>query len=119
MSELRSMVAFEDRYRTYGETMAAVIRALRPRAKVSIARSRGLGAELRRFDPHLVVCDTLNTVEPGGRAARVRLADDPRRPSEVCVDRRRKQTTNPTMEELLAIVDEVEGLIRTGRDLPS
>jgi hypothetical protein len=110
------MIAFKDSYRSYGDTMAAAIRVLRPRAKVSTARTQELAAELRRFDPHLVVCDTLNTVDPGGRAAWVRLADDPRHPSEVCVDGRRTQTTNPTMEELLAIVDEVEGLIRTGRD---
>ena len=33
---------------------------------------------------------------------------------EVCVGGRRRGAQNPSMEELLAVIDETEGLVRTG-----
>jgi hypothetical protein len=53
-------------------------------------------------------------VDPGGRAAWVTLSEDPDGPSEVCVAGRRRGARNPGMEELLAVIDETEGLVRTG-----
>jgi hypothetical protein len=71
--------------------------------------------EVERFDPHLVVSSLPNTVDPGGRAAWVTLSENPDEPSEVCVaGRRRRGARNPGMEELLAVIDETEGLVRTG-----
>ncbi len=69
--------------------------------------------EVERFDPHLV-SSLPNTVDPGGRAAWVTLSEDPDEPSEVCVAGRRRGARNPGMEELLAVIDETEGLVRTG-----
>ena len=44
-----------------------------------------------------------------------RASEDPDGPSEVCVaGRRRRGAQNPGMEELLAVIDETEGLVRTG-----
>ena len=41
-----------------------------------------------------------------------RASEDSDGPSEVCVAGRRCR--NPGMEELLAVIDETEGLVRTG-----
>ena len=43
-----------------------------------------------------------------------RASEDPDGPSEVCVAGRRRGARNPGMEELLAVIDETEGLVRTG-----
>jgi hypothetical protein len=45
------------------------------------------------------------------------LSPEPDEPSEVCVGGRRRKVENPGMEELLRIVDETEGSVRTGRGL--
>ena len=70
--------------------------------------------EVRHFDPHLVVSGLPNTVDPGGRAAWVTLSEEPEEPSEVCVAGWRRGARNPGMEELLAVIDETEGMVRTG-----
>ena len=93
--------------------IAAAIRVLRPHAEVEIATLEALGEEMERLDPELVICSRPNTVEPGSRIAWVELSIDPTRPSKVCVGGRYSESTNPTVEVLLAAIDEVEEFIRT------
>jgi hypothetical protein len=93
--------------------IASAIRVLRPHAEVETATLDTLGEEVERFDPELVVCNQPNTVDPDGRIAWVELSIDPTRPSRICVGGRYSESTNPTMEVLLAVFDEVEELIRT------
>ena len=116
MGEPRVLIAYEESHRSYGETMMAAIRGLRPGVEVAVVQVRELEAELGRFDPHLVVCNRPNTVDPGGRAAWARLSDEPDEPSEFCLGGRRRGLENPGFEELLAFVDETEELVRSGRD---
>jgi hypothetical protein len=97
--------------------MASAIRKLRPVAEVSVVQVRELGSEVGRVAPHLVVCNRPNTVDPGGRAAWARLSDEPNEPSEFCLDGQRRALENPGFDELLAIIDETEELVRSGRDL--
>jgi F420-dependent methylenetetrahydromethanopterin dehydrogenase len=111
------LVAFEDEYRAYREAIAAAIRVLRPRAQVESAGLDALAQEVERLDPHLVVCSRPNTVEPGSRPAWVELPTDPTRPARVCVGGRYSERTNPTLEVLVGVVDEVEEqLARTEDD---
>ncbi len=42
------------------------------------------------------------------------LSEEPEEPSEVCVGGTRKRVENPGMEELLAVLDETEELVRAG-----
>jgi len=93
--------------------IAAAIRVLRPHAEVESTTLEALGEAVERFDPELVICSRPNTVDPGGRIAWVELSIDPTRPSKVCVGGRYSESTNPTVEVLLAVIDEVEELIRT------
>src|SRR5687768_15181208 len=114
---MRILIAYEDSHRAYAETMAGAIRGLRPRVEAALVQVRELEVEVGRFDPHLVMCNRPNTVEPGGRGAWVRLSDEPDEPSEFCLNGRCWGSENPGLEEVLAIVDEMEELLRERRDL--
>jgi hypothetical protein len=114
---MRILVVYEDSYRSYGQTMVGAIRGLRPNMEAELIQVRELEAEVRRFDPHLVICNRPNTIDPGGRVAWARLSDDPDEPSEFCLGGRRWGLENPALEDVLAIIDEIEGLLREGGDL--
>jgi hypothetical protein len=117
MGDIRVLIAYEDSHRSYGEALEGAIRGLKPGAEVSVVQARELGIEIGRFDPHLVVCNRPNTVDPGGRAAWARLSDEPDEPSEFCVGGQRRTLKNPGFGDLLAIVDEAEELVLDGRVL--
>ena len=115
---MRVLIVYEDSHRSYGEAMVGAVRASRPGLEeVALAHLRDLEAELERFDPHLVVSSRPNTFEVGGRAAWVLLSDDPDEPSEVCINGRHRRLENPGLEEMIEIIDETEGMVRSGRDL--
>jgi hypothetical protein len=92
--------------------IASAIRVLRPHDEVQTTTLDALGEAVERFDPELVICSRPNTVDPGGRMAWVELPVDPTRPSKVCVGGRYSESTNPALEALLAVIDEVEELIQ-------
>ena len=93
--------------------IAAAIRVLRPHAEVEIATLEALGKEMERFDPALVIWSRHTTIDPGGRIAWVELSIESTRASKICVGGRYSESTNPTLEVLLAVIDEVEEFIRT------
>ncbi len=113
---MRVLIAFEESYRSYGQTAAGAIRWLRPGTEVSLARAEELGEALGSFDPHMVVCNSPNGIDLGCRTAWARLSDDPDEPSEFCVGGRRRELTNPEFKELLRAFDEAEELVRDGRE---
>ena len=114
---MRILVSFEPGYLAYQGVIAASIRILRPRAEVRTTTPDALGEEVERFDPELVVCNRPNTVDPGGRMAWVELSLESTRPSRVCVGGRHSEPTNPTLEALLEVIDEVEKLTQTNNHL--
>ena len=117
MVAARILSAFEDEYRVYREAIAGAIRVHRPHAQVETAGLDALAQEVERLDPHLVICSRPNTVDPDSRPAWVELPTDPTRRARVCVGGRYSERTNPTMEVLLGVVDEVEEqLTRTEGD---
>ena len=81
-------------------------------------RPAEIGEQLEGFDPHLVVSSGPNTVGPEGRAAWYGLPAEPGEPSEACLSGRRSRGPNPSLEELLSFVDEVEeALVGGGREV--
>ena len=110
---MRILVSFEPVYVAYQGVIAAAIRVLRPQAEVETATLEALGKEIERFDPELVICTQPNTVDPDGRIAWVELSIESTRASKICVGGRYSESTNPTLEVLLTLIDEVEELIRT------
>jgi hypothetical protein len=114
---MRILVVYEDSYRSYGQSMVGAIRGLRPQLEAALVQVGEFEAEVGRFDPHLVICNRPNSIDLGGRTAWVRLSDEPDEPSEFCLAGRRWGSENPELEEVLAIIDEMEGLLRERRDL--
>jgi hypothetical protein len=114
---MRLLIAHEASHTLYSEAMELAIRNSRPHLEIKIARASELEAEFELFAPHMVLSERRNLVQPGGAGAWVKNSYDPSVPSEVCLDGRRWELDNPTINEVLAIIDETEGLVRTGRDL--
>ena len=107
-------MAFEEDYPTYRETIAAAIQMLRrPHVEVESAELGALGDYIERFDPQLVISTHPNSVDPGGRPAWVELSLETFQPAKVCVGGRYSERTNPTLDMLLGVIDEVEELIQT------
>jgi hypothetical protein len=114
---MRILVAFEDDYRAYRDVVGAGIGILRPHVEVETASLGALEERIERFDPHLVICCGHDAKHSGGRPAWVELSVDPTLPAKVSVGGCYSERPSPTLEVLLAVIDEAEELIRTNDDL--
>ena len=112
---MRVLVAFEDDYRAYREVIAAGIRVLRPRAEVRITNSNAIQEEVKRFEPNVVICDRPEVADPNNVRARIELSLDSLLPSKIRVGDRLWVSTNPALDVLLGVLDEVEVLTQTSR----
>jgi hypothetical protein len=113
---VRILISYEDSHRVYGDALERTLRGLRPGAEVAACSIGSLGRRVGSFEPDLVVSSRANTVDPGGRAAWYKLSPGPDEPSEACLGGRRRQRLNPTLEDLLSLIDEVEALVLRERD---
>jgi hypothetical protein len=111
---MRILISYEESYRTYGDVLESAIGGLRPEADVASCRLSEIGEQVESFDAHLVVSSDSNTVDPVGRTAWYRLSLEPDEPSEACLSGRRSHRANPTLDELLSFIDEVEALVGSG-----
>src|SRR5918994_4362769 len=114
--DVRVLVAIEDDYRSYREVIAAGICVLRPRTEVETAPMEELEEQIERFDPQLVVCSRPNTLASRRCAAWVELPLDPTRPTNICVAGRYSKRSNPAIDLLIAVIDEVEQFLQTNND---
>ncbi len=114
---MRILISYEEAYRVYAEALQRALGGLRPDAEVAVCRFAEIDEQLESFDPNLVVSSRPNTVDPGGRVAWYRLSPEPDEPSEACLGGRRSRRFNPPLEELLSFIDEVEALVRDGREV--
>jgi hypothetical protein len=111
---MRILVAFEDNYRAYACALATAISAARPRLDVATVGLEALQMEVARLDPHLVICSLPNPAAAvqEGRLSWVQLSVDPHQPSKFCLlNGRRWESLNPSLEELLGVVEETESLL--------
>jgi hypothetical protein len=113
---MRILISYEQGYRVYSDALERVIRGLRPEAEVASCSLSEIGEQLESFDPHLVVSSRPNRADPGGRVAWYMLSPEPDEASEACLGGRRWRRLNPALEELLWFIDEVEALVRSGRE---
>ena len=114
---MRILICYEDSHRVYSDALERALRGLRPGAEVAACSLGSLGTRVESFDPDLVVSSRKNTVDPGGRAAWYKLSHEPDEPSEACLGGRRWRRLNPPLDDLLSLIDEVEALVRSGREL--
>jgi hypothetical protein len=113
---VRILISYEESHRAYSDALEKAIGGLHPDADVASCRLAEIGEQLESFDPNLVVSSRPNTVDPGGRAAWYRLSAEPDEPSEACLGGRRWGRLNPSLEDLLSFIDEVETLVGSGRE---
>jgi hypothetical protein len=114
---MRILLSFEKEYRVYGQAMASAIREFRPDVEVSVVDGEDLDEEAERFDPQLVITSPpapKNLVDE--RLAHIELSPEPDQPSRFRVGERHWETTNPTLGEILPMVDETKKLRREARE---
>lgn len=110
------LIAIEPR--SYGQVVGKTIERLRPHLEVVVADPEDLVPEAERLRPELLFSHLPGTEMPADRVgAWVELSVEPGRPSKACVDGRIKELTNADLNELLSIVDEVEGFLEEGCEL--
>ena len=114
---MRVLLSFEEKYRVYGQAMASAIRQFRPDVEVAVVDGEGLEEEAERFDPQLVITSPpVPESLVDDRLARIELSPEPDQPSRFRVGERHWETTNPTLGEILPVVDETKRLRREARD---
>ena len=112
---MRILLAFEDEYRVYVEAIAAALRTFRPDVEVALTDGRSLQAELERLDPQLLISGPPLPENPVDEelVARIELSSEPAQASRFRVGERYWESTNPTLGEILPVVDEAKRLSRT------
>ncbi len=101
-------MVLEDDFRAYREVIGVGIRVRRDYAEVATAELGALEEEIKRFDPHVVIC---SLPAPAGEEARlgwVELSLYPTRHARVHLGGRCLERNNITLEELLGFLDEAE-----------
>jgi hypothetical protein len=70
-----------------------------------------LQTEVRRFDPHLIISSLPAPADSGRWFSWMRLSPDPSKLSEICVEGNRRELLNPSLGEVLSVLEETEGLL--------
>jgi hypothetical protein len=112
-TRIKILIAFENEFRAYRQTLAATIGILRPDAEVITAEAHEIREVVGRYGPEIVICslpndDTLTCVR-----AWIELSLDPIQPTKVRMDGEYSEIINPTLDALLVIIEEVEQFVRT------
>ena len=103
---LRVLIAVEDRHRVYREAIGEFFRSARPDFDVREVSPRGLHTELRRFGPQVVVHGGPPTPIPDLLPCWVELSLDPALPTVLRTGRVRREVVNPSLGDLLGVIDE-------------
>jgi hypothetical protein len=113
---MRVLLAFEKQYRVYMDAMGAAIRAFRSDVEVAVVEGERLEEEVEHFDPQLVITSPPVPENPvDERLARIELSPEPDQPSRFRVGDRHWETTNPTLGEILPVIEETKRLRREAR----
>jgi hypothetical protein len=118
-AKMKVIVALKDEYRTYMEAMTAAIREFRPDIEVVAVTggSENLEAEVVRLDPQLIICSPPAPENPvDDQLAMIELSPDSAQPTNFRVGERHWQSMNPTLGEILSVVDETKGRFRASRE---
>jgi hypothetical protein len=111
----RGLIALEDEYRAYREVLAAGVKPMRPGAQVATTLPALIEEEAVRFDPQVIICCSSGTADPGNVTTWIGLFTDPSLPAVVRLGGRRFEQSNPTLDALLAIVDETGRLAEANK----
>jgi hypothetical protein len=116
LEAMRVLIAMQEEYRIYREVMAASLRAMRPCLEVATAGPTEFEERLESFKPQVVICGGRSFARREWAIAWVDLAFDSavplQRPARIWVDSRYREFLNPSFEDLVSLIDEVELLSR-------
>ena len=105
-------MSFEEAYRVYGHVITGAIQGSRPGVEAQAIEQVALEDVVHRWDPQLVICSPPVPPNPiSTREAWVEVSLDSERPSRVRLGEQRWEPLNPSLEELLSVVDEAEKLV--------
>ena len=88
------------------------MRSARPYLEVAVGDLGILRTEVAYFDPHLVITSQPCPTNHNGRLSWIQLSVNPNQPSLMCVDGNQWESLNPSLEELLEVIDETERVIK-------
>jgi hypothetical protein len=115
---MRILLAFDEEHRLYIEAIADAIRTFRSYVEVAVTNTGELEAEVERFDPQIVICSSpipTNPVDPQ-LISSIELSPEPDQPSKFRIGERRWESTNPSLGEILSVVDETNWLYKTSQE---
>ena len=113
-ARIKILIAIEDEFRAYRQTLGAAIGILRPDAEVVTVEAHEIRGVVERSGPDVVICSLPKDSDVNCVRAWIELSLDPTQPTRVRVDGEYSEMINPTLDALLVIIDEVEQLLRTG-----
>ncbi len=116
--DVRVLVAFDDTYRSYRESISFAISKMRSGTHVVAVSASALDAEISRLSPHVVICGGGATVPSGDETMRVILPTEEQNLARVSVDGASREIPNPSLIDLLVLLDEAMDLIRVSRQAP-
>ena len=111
---IKILVAFDDAYRAYQGTLVATIRIRRPDVEVMAVGPEKISEVAKRFDPDIVIGGPFKDEDLDDMRVWIELALDPSQSTKVLVDGQYSEITNPTLDKLLVIIEEVAQRKRTG-----
>ena len=112
---MRLLITAEDERRAHREVLGAAIKEVRPHLEVTVSGFGELEGELERLEPQMVICGRFRPAEPttGETLAWVELSMGPDQPTKIRVGESRWEIDNPSLEDLLTVIDEAERLARS------
>jgi hypothetical protein len=110
--EMKILLAFQHKHTTHMDAVQSSIRRHHPQSEVLAIDLEALEEEIDRFKPHLLVCEPPVSDNLGNKVpAFIELSIEPSQLSRFCVGRRRWESLNPGIEELMAVVAATEKLV--------
>lgn len=99
--------------RSYRETIAAALQALRPETEVRTVEPEMLSRELEDFAPQLVICSSITSAMKTGVLSWVELYPGHESISAVSIGREHSVINGIELPDLLSIVDRTEILAKS------
>jgi hypothetical protein len=115
--KMRVLVSFGREYRVYMQAIASAIRGAHSDVQVGVTDAAELEAEVERFDLALVIASlpvAANLVDQ--HLGVIELSADTAQPSRFRVGERSWESINPTLGEILLVIDEIKSLRRQNQE---
>jgi len=109
---MRIVLAFDREFRVYIEAIAEALRTFRSNVEVALTEVGNLEAEVDRLAPQLVISTShisSNPVDPK-LIGSIELSPEPGQTAKFRAGERHWESTNPTLGEILSVVDEARWL---------